>query len=279
MAKYTTEVRSICETLSGLSESVGYNSIDKTIQNSREKIFDFDYPIFDEKYKPILETKILKHYYTREIGLETVGLWKLFLNTKMNEIMPYYNQLYKSTLLEFNPLYDVDITRSHKGESNGEVDSTSNNQQLFKSNSNYEENGSVNGNVNSKTIDKTSYDKNHLDKYSDTPQGGLTGIENNTYLTNARIVTDNDVSNNDIENSATNTSSITNKNTTTTNNESNTNEKKNQNLKNTEEYLETVQGKQGAISSSKLLMEYRETFLNIDLQIINELKDLFFNLW
>ena len=89
MAKYTTEVRSICENYAGLTESVGYDQIDDVIRNSRTKIFDFSYPIFDEAYRPVLETKILLHNYTREICEETVGLWKLRLKAKMNEIMPF----------------------------------------------------------------------------------------------------------------------------------------------------------------------------------------------
>ena len=113
MANYTTQVRTICEVNAGYDESVGFGDVATVIEKSREKIFNFSYPIFDESYKSVLETKILKHYYTREIGLETVGLWKLKLDTKLNEIMPYYNQLYKSELLEFNPLYDVDLERTH----------------------------------------------------------------------------------------------------------------------------------------------------------------------
>ena len=114
MSKYTTEVRYICETLAGLSESVGYADIEQVIKNCLPKVFDFNFPIFDESYRSVLETKILRHYYTREIGLETVGLWKLKLSTKLNEIMPYYNKLYKSELIEFNPLYDVELIRERK---------------------------------------------------------------------------------------------------------------------------------------------------------------------
>ena len=115
MSTYTTEVRFICENSAGLTESADYLSVSEILDKARNKIFDFDFPIFDESYRNVLEDKILKHYYTREIGLETVGLWKLKLDTKMNEIMPYYNQLYKSAVLEFNPLYDVDYTRTHEG--------------------------------------------------------------------------------------------------------------------------------------------------------------------
>ena len=111
MSIYTTEVRYICETANNLTNSAGYNSINEIIKNALPSIFNFNFPIFDEKYRSVLETKILKHFYTREIGEETVGLWKLRLDTRLNEIMPYYNKLYMSELLEFNPLYTANLTR------------------------------------------------------------------------------------------------------------------------------------------------------------------------
>ena len=90
MSVYTTELRYICEHDAGLKESVGLNQIDDVIAACRESIFG-DYPIFDEDYRATLETMILKHYYMWEIGAETVGLFKLWLNERMNEIMPKYN--------------------------------------------------------------------------------------------------------------------------------------------------------------------------------------------
>ena len=113
MSKYTTEVRFICEYYAGLKESVDLNNVEQVIKNSREEIFNFYYPIFNEEYRAQLEQKILRHYYTREIGFETVGLWRLKLQTAMCEIMPYYNELYKSALFEYNPLYDTDINIIH----------------------------------------------------------------------------------------------------------------------------------------------------------------------
>ena len=47
MSKYTTEVRFICETLAGYKDSQGYDKVENIIMNSRDKIFDFEYPIFD----------------------------------------------------------------------------------------------------------------------------------------------------------------------------------------------------------------------------------------
>lgn len=235
MSKYTTEVRFICETLSGLTESVGGDSVDDVISKSWNKIFTSKTEFFDENYRSVLCKKILKHYYLREIGCETVGVWKLWVNTRLEEIMPYYNQLYKSTLLEFNPLYDVDLTREHTKD-NTEKGTT----------------------TNSDTVNSTT-NVNGTDRnlYSDTPQGAITGLENENYLSNARKITSN--------NNTTNTA--------------NSNGKSSNDVDSTEDFLEKVKGKQGTNSYSKLLEEYRETFLNIDLKVINEFNDLFMNLW
>lgn len=120
MSHYTTEVRYICENYAGLDKSAGYDSVDQILSASAPKVFSFNYPIFDENYRTILEKKILKHYYTREICAETVGLWKLWLDARMNEIMPYYNQLYESELIEFNPMYNADYTTERHKENEGE---------------------------------------------------------------------------------------------------------------------------------------------------------------
>ena len=89
------------------------------------KIF-MDFPIWDEGYRLTLETKILKHFYLREIAHETVGLWRLTLDTYMNELMPVYNKMYTAVSQEFNPLFDVDITRTHDGTSTDSTNSSGN---------------------------------------------------------------------------------------------------------------------------------------------------------
>lgn len=287
MSKYTTEVRFICETANGLTESVGYSKVNDVIAKALPVIFDFDFPIFDEKYRSVLETKILKHYYTREIGAESVGLWKLWLDTRLNEIMPYYNQLYMSELLEFNPLYDVDITRSHSITTNGTKDdkgtetgtrTTGGTGKLTgktTTNGSSEVNENVNGENTSNNIKR--------DLYSDTPQGALTGVENETYLTNARKITDNGSTT--VDETRTGTTNNQNIEDRITNNEyeetigtNNATENKTI-MQNTEEYLESVKGKQGSGNYSDMLLKYRETFLNIDVRIIEELSDLFMNIW
>lgn len=282
MSKYTTEVRYICETEAGLEESKGYNDVNEIISLARTKIFNFSYPIYDENYRSVLETKILKHFYTREIGLETVGLWKLKLDTKMNEIMPYYNQLYKSALLEFNPLWTDDYSRIYNRANDGnnlnvgnnETDSTS-----FNVGQNEETTSETNTRIGQNDEKRTDNNVSR-DKYADTPQGALTDLEADKYLTNARKITEDNsgtTANTNIENGTTdnnrNISSVNNSDSKTNTNSSNQNI-----FTNVEDYLEMVQGRRGK-DSSELLLKYRKTFLNIDMQVIDDLEELFYHLW
>ena len=462
MSKYTTELRFICEESAGLAHSEGYTSIDSVLDKSRDKIFDFDFPIFDENYRIPLENKILKHYYTREIGFETVGLWKHFLGMRMNEIMPYYNKLYSSELIEFNPMYDVDLTTDYNKVNNGDRDKSSefiengsflqedttsqhdnstsetsstensnlieatnsngnetsnqnkvsaenstaneagnfnntsnkNETNVFENTSSKEETGTKEETSNSSTDmagasssagDNHSHshgtdnniitNKNdHWEYFSDTPEGGIAGLTASgavgdlNYLTTALHTTDNgsgSINNKTLDNttdgeSTTNTSTndhsetTASKNDTTKNNsgvsnagsvdketnvtnngveskDSNASKDSEENIsgtidktsnsetstsgdktgnktttsegdvnsnavktgsdnkngsansseviKNIEDYLHHVVGKSGGVSYSKLLNEYRDTFLNIDMMIIKDLKDLFMNVW
>lgn len=312
MSNYTTELRFICETFAGLTESEGYNSVNTIISNSRDKVFSFDYPIFDESYRPIIETKIIKHYYTREICAETYGRWKLFLDSRMNEIMPKYNKLYESELLQFNPLYDADYTRSgdRSGENVGE-ESSGNTDRMTGT---VTDEGRGTNNTIGTVTDRGNTDSTRTDDtnahtvsspvakgdtwvyYSDTPQGGVDGLEDNLYLTNATHTTQDttgSTTTSDTDNTGTvttetdvdNTRTYNTQNPTTNNNERTYNTtdartgNKNTSLNSTEEYAEHVIGKFPGKSYSKLLTEFRETFLNIDQMVIRELSDLFFGLW
>lgn len=370
MSKFTTEVRFICESYAGLDHSVGYDQINEVIHASHNEVMG-SYPIFDENYREALNSKILKHYYTREICEETVGLWKLRLNNRMNEIMPYYNKLYSSELFHFNPYYDVDLTTSRvrNEDSTGNATSTTDDNRVESkitdgdttresenetkrqdvrmgssdsertsentdtrqdvrasnsdSNTTSENSNSTHTDVNANSQDIGN--KNQTDKYSDTPQGGITGLESGTYLTNARIIGANETNNNitnqesnangsgtfkednnsssseqfdtsgkstikegnnsssseqfDTSGKSTNKDSTKNSVNELLNANGNAKKVDENNISSTEDYLEHVQGKRGGVSYSKMLMEYRETFLNIDKMIIDELGDLFFGLW
>ena len=255
MAKYTTELRSICEVYAGYNEEQGYNNVNDVIEKALPKLFDFTFPIYDENYRSVLETKIVKHFYTREIGYETVGRWKLALDERLNLIMPYYNERYKSTLFEFNPMYDVDLTTDHSKGNEGNSENTNTGTSDANSNRKYNR------------TDTSSDNGDRWQYYNDTPQGGITGLETGKYLTNATHNTD--ASNSTDNETATDTN-------TSHQNSSNTGQSK---YTDTESYLEHVKGKTSGTSYSKLLTEYRKTFINIDEEIINNLNDLFMNLW
>lgn len=284
MSKYTTEVRFICESYAGLDESKGFDDVDEILQTSAPLVFSFDFPIFDEAYRLPLEIKILRHYYTREISEETVGLWKLRLQAKMNEIMPYYNQLYQSETLSFNPLYDVDYTREYTKNSEGERSGRENSSET----GTVGDSGTNSSTETRNTTDATNVGKDTWDLYSDTPQGGIDGLldngqvetqgdlDNNTYLTNARHIIE---SGNAGTTNSTGTVGVSGTNTNTRTLNTQHAGTSSGTVTNLDEYTERVLGKTGGYTYSKALAEYRKTMLNIDVDIIRELKDLFFNLW
>ncbi len=73
------------------------------------KLFDFEYPIVDIEWKRQLEQLIKDYYYFHEIGFETIDRFKHVLKAKLNLIMPYYNDLYLTTLLDIDPLLTIHI--------------------------------------------------------------------------------------------------------------------------------------------------------------------------
>ena len=116
---------------------------------THERIFDFDYPLSNEINKEDFECQILKHFMLRRIGFETFTTFKIYLDNKLNEIMPYYNILFDS-LSNFNLFNDGEkITRS-------EI-----------------ENSSSNGNG------ETESDR----RFNQFPQNRLNTIKNGTYVT------------------------------------------------------------------------------------------------
>lgn len=285
LAKYTTEVRTICEFYANQKtpEPSNFASVDSTIQAAIPNIFTFPFPIFDEGYRVPLETKILRHYYTREIGLETVGLWRMKLETKLNEVMPYFNQLYKSELLEFNPFYDVELGTTRNNEHNQIENATENADATSKSATDTTQTTKDTiADTDNTTIDST-VTRNNTEKnaYSDTPQGQVSNVDNYTYLTNYRNVNNTGTDSTDETNNRTyNRTADGTLKGNITNNSSSTNEvQNNKNITSTDDYIEKVSGKRGTSSYSSMLKEFRETFLNIDMQVIDSLSDLFMGVW
>ena len=128
MSKYTIELRKICDIY------------------GRDTVEDWfkDYCLYDYLTEEEIETiknrgtwnkdklakKIVNHYYMREIGFETIGLFKHYVKVKLDELMEEKLPLIYSASIIYDPLVNVDYTETYSrqiddtGESNAE--STSN---------------------------------------------------------------------------------------------------------------------------------------------------------
>ena len=82
--------------------------------------------------KDRLASKIVDHYYMREIGYETIGAFRHYAKVYMQEIMERYLPLIYSNSIEYNPLVNVDYEETFtrnitgNGESSSESSSTNN---------------------------------------------------------------------------------------------------------------------------------------------------------
>ena len=114
MSKYTMMIKDI---VNDYSKGIESSKIDDKLDEARKYIFDFNYPIIDESTKKRIEIAILKHYYFREIAFETVGIFKIKLNDRLNLIMSRYNALYEKQDLTLSPYINSYLNES--GNSNG----------------------------------------------------------------------------------------------------------------------------------------------------------------
>lgn len=192
-----------------------------------------------------LNNKLLNHYKYREIGFETVGRFLDELEITMNEIMPYYYQLFKSADIMNgidDPFGNVDIVevfeQTTEGETTGESDSNSSTTASSSTNTDMT---TTSKNVNSKTpqsqLDVAAADIDSL-KYADNvdwnkSESGSTGTTTDE---------------------GTSTSGST---------------SRGQSTGRTEE-IRTKKGNQGVNTYAHDMNELRETFLNIEMQIIED---------
>lgn len=98
-----------------------------TISRSKNvKVFNFDYSFYDPDLKEIFENKFIDHYFDDEIGFETIGKFQRRLRSKLNEIMPYYTQLYKTELAskDINFLLNKDLKETFIREVNNQNNTT-----------------------------------------------------------------------------------------------------------------------------------------------------------
>lgn len=291
MSIYTTQVRYICEMVSGLGE--GKTPIEYC-EAARSAVFDFDTGLLGVELRNNYLRDLLLHYYTREICEETYGLWKLRLQQKCADITPFYNELieryreYGGKNLFDDVMYTINKTgtfETAKSGSDAVVDDTFQTQTM--------------GGEDIITSNKGRWE-NSLGLYSDTPQGGIEGLitveetagfqykekptDDTTkdsgdfegfkvgkYLTNANANKGNrkELENETTAYGKTNTNDYDNTRTTTYGSKTT----------DTDNRKETVTGKKGDKSYAEMFKEVREQILNIKLQFIEEFEDCFMQIF
>ena len=127
--------------------------------------------------KDKLAKKIVDHYYMREIGFETIGLFIHEAKDEMNELMEEYLPLIYSSAIQYDPLINVDYTETFTRTEN----------------------------LGNQSGSSSSSSGSSLGINSETPQGQIS----KTDILDGRYATNTNATENSIENS-TNTNSSTN---------------------------------------------------------------------
>lgn len=240
-------------------------------------VWQFDYPSYYKgEEKEAFEQKVLDHYWMRQIGLETPGRWLHYFRSRIREIMPYYIQLYESEALMKSiedPFGNVDITETfdeeRTGATTGETSGTSTT----------ENTGTSSGRGTETRDNSVTQDTSKLNegtrKFSNTPQGSISNLD--SYLTEATVDSGNESVSDELEEHTSliksNTADTTATSIGTASGTSMETER------GTVKHTFTKKGNQGVNTYAHDMKELRETFLNIDLMIINELKDLFLQVY
>lgn len=300
MSKYTVQLR---YPLTQKLKDLGYSDDEDNWKYAYDYLGLGDYPLFDETYRETLNNKIIRRYYMMEIGFETFKLFSWNMRTRMHEIMPYWNAIYKAQNLIDNPLQSVNLNYSEewtrdesiKDDIDGTKNSTNN---INKNTTNDVTKNSTtqgtNSNTASSATDTSSSESTTADDrniFEDTPMNGLdtAAIENYDYATN--VTFDHSTSSTN-SNTDTDTSS---KSDTVTSENYNDTEKDVYSETQNDVYADTTTTDKTEIgdyegtkkhrqngydkSQSELLLQYRKAFVNIDLEIVNSLNDMFMLLW
>lgn len=207
-----------------------------------------------------LNDRLLNHYKFREIGFETIGMFLEELRITMNEIMPRYNELFKTVETMANlpsPFDNVDVveTFSEERKSNSTTDSSTGTETTSTA---------VDTTTTTGTAD--SYNK-HIN--SKTPQDKLSipadGIDSIDYADEAQWNKD--------SSSTGGTSSSDGSTSASSDSQSNTTNEGSE----TVEHTYTKKGNQGVNTYAHDMLEFRTQIIDVVDQILNDhrIRELF----
>ena len=272
MASYTIELRKICDLY-------GRNTVENWFKdyNINDYLTSSQIETITEAglwTKEKLATKIVDHYFMREIGFETPALFEHFVKVKMKEIMEEKLPLIYTNSIEYNPLINVDFTETFERTQTAEGRNEENLSSRSVSNGTANGTSSNTGTSNSESSNNSS----SLNVHSVTPQGKI----NKQHVLNGTYSSDVSANENEttIEDETTTSSQTTNSSTSsdTINNTAENELNSENNIE--EQYTKHLTGNQGISATYQaMIKQFRENIVAVDKDIINELNSLFMGIY
>ena len=304
MAKYTTELRHVVEQAE--KDATGSYTPFSYTEASYKAVGLDAYPIFDEGYRASLNDKIIDHFYMREIGAETVGLFRLFVMRTMNEQMPYFNELYEKQAMLIDPFIDYEHSSDEKGgdaktsnwsstaNETGTSDATETNDVTSEETGNVETTDTAEDVTDTVSGTKgTNTGSEHV-VFSDTPMSMLTNqgspsVENLDYATNATFTetqgSTEDSSSSNVKSNRDSTGTETSKKDVTETSKKDANQKTTRDTDETGErkddgsWWKTLSETGRNQTQSELYQKYMAAWRNIDMMIIDALEPCFMQVY
>ena len=282
MAMYTMELRNYIEKFSQYDENL---TIDERIEIGREKLFDFDYPFYSENYKKQFETNFINEFYMREIGFETEELFKMRLRNWLRKNMGYYNKLFESELFKYDPLTNSKMSVIHTKENEKEQQDLRNVDQKSNTHGTGQTDSEQTGHVDSTQRSNTNTTNDQFDREleGDTPQNRLqltTGAKGTGVLEYASKIDENTSSSEgstDVDSQGNRKDKTDFHSTDETNVDSlaEQEDKLRSEIDELEKFSQNREGKIGVQSYAKLIQDYRQALLRVEVMIHDDMQELF----
>ena len=242
------------------------------------------YPLYSgkKKYNLIptreeLNKRLLNHYKYREIGFETPGRFIDELEITMCEIMPYYNEMFKTVEIMAdleNPFDNVDFVETYNETTTGETSGTSKGNTDSKSSTKHDDKTNTSTKSNDESTINSEVNHNSKNVSSETPSNELSiTTENINSVDYADKVSWNEDKNKDTSKTtgeSSSTSAGTSYGTTTSDISSDVTSETTGNSSTTTEHTFTKKGNQGVNTYAHDMNEFRTSIIDVVNKIITD---------
>lgn len=123
MSKYTFELREVISTFGEDEVKAWFSDYELS-----DYLTDEEIQVIRDKgvwNKEKLAERIIEHFYTREIGTDAIGQFRMFIKDKLHEVMETYAPIIYSASIKYDPLVNVNFSETYSGTS-GASSSSSN---------------------------------------------------------------------------------------------------------------------------------------------------------